>query len=213
MTWGYDSQSTNRQLYALLPHGMTVAEMVRRSSTANQWDKINVGGGLYADGRPGLAYLPTNKSSPAVGQFVAIYRVPGTGIGTGVGGMSVSFGNQVDCSNNVRSICTWSHGKLDTGYLHESGLEPRASQYLSYDMARDTNVRGTSTLAMSFNNGAGGVRFYPLVDGVINNDFRDQPDFPKLNKNIACSFNSNRCYNCSTIDAAGNCTGWVRETK
>jgi hypothetical protein len=63
---------------------------------------------------------------------------------------------------------------------------------------------------MSFNSGAGGARFYPLVDGIINNDFRDQADFPRLNKNIACSFNAQRCYNCSTIDAAGNCTAWAR---
>ncbi len=205
LTWGRYKSGTNftQTAFVLIPRGAsTAAEFGRRSSTANQWVSLT-GPGFKVDHRPGLAYRPfkdgTNAADVQIGRFWFIARNPSESRTPPY--VWITEGNDTTGGATTQRLSVWKGGY----YYDQWDYGSVGSYALLYDPARDTNMRGAF---MSPNNE---LIFQPIADGAVNATFRDQNDYSMLTKNLACSFNGTKCYECTSLAADGTCATWLKQ--
>ncbi len=182
ITRGYQADLTGQQLYAAIPvpSPLGLIEMARLDPTTGRWTKLSSGIWtlrLATSARPAIAYEPIDNANPSDGRFYLAYNPPGT---DGVYIVQTE-GNDGGSSATSKRLKWFNPAYASTvSQVADGGIS------LEYDWSlnRDKNVRAAWTYKGS---GLKSMNFFPLADGYVNINMKDQNDYPVITGHLACS--------------------------
>lgn len=198
---GYYRNNATRRYLMMVPYANDkFVDVAIRSTTANRWDKLP-GITLKTDSRPGCAYRPFSNAAVTDGRFMCIVKDTTWNPANNKPALAQTEGNDPSGTATFRRLNVWQWAL----YYGQYDGAATSAMTLTYDPARDTNMRGAWTPGDK-------IWFQPVADGSLNRPFTDQDDYDLMKKNVACSITFQGCQRCSALASNGTCATWVAGT-